>query len=741
MFSKNSRYYAVGALLVVLAMVLMNLPMAAFSAVPTTEPLPYGRYAGAGQVTVDSVAVSSEYPMYANIDGVLYQTSDSKTSADGSGQVNVVGDYSEYSTTIKDGGNNEGTGDRIFYILDEAGVWKIANNVSDWQEGVDESGEFWFQSAGQPRFDILIDEIVWDNSDSSCTGKMPYLFVRSSSAITAGEMANYYLADNDGNTYSPAWVDDSGDFFADLSTWSSGELDGTADELKLVWSNAAADTDTSAIATGYDVVVDRWEWGNQAVTVVGEDMLTYDNTIHPDYAGAMPTTDNGLKRTAVGVDTDDSSADLTVSAATACPSTGGDPGAATYLRVFRGPYAGEGGINDLVLQFYAPPDISLLDHYNLYYDIDINNGFQYSNVVEITDGVGFTSCGTNLCKETYVWVGAGTGANNLYFRINATGSLGQNGAYENHEGTNTGYKTLRKIWYSDSTTDYTWLAVPMNFGFSDGFLPVVPTFLGEPFTKTLAASLNYSITGSQDSNCNTGGTDPGAIMRIQRRWTPNQGLTTWNCPTISGAPTANGFPLKQTADPDGPGPEPTHTYAGSGLIVTTHHSAYGAWWYPIVGSHNNTNTMRIDVSGTTDLTWASIPFHGVAGWQNGTTPTGADMSAMKYLRDIAASINYTDTSSTDLRCNVGGGAAGSAVARVQRRYDVNQGLQTWNCPTVPGAPTATGFPILFHQGDLPAHIRMHTAGWMYVITNTENRGYVDWEGPHYFQDEAHLAWQ
>jgi hypothetical protein len=149
------------------------------------------------------------------------------------------------------------------------------------------------------------------------------------------------------------------------------------------------------------------------------------------------------------------------------------PGSPTDLRVHKGGGAWGGTADDLVLYWKAP--ISNWDFvtYNIvYYDMDISDGFQYSNWI-LFERNSSAPGGDDWC-ELPGWL---TDGNNYVFRVNTTNV--SKGNYENMIGTNVGYKYgitltsgISRIWISiPYFSDYDYvsdIAADSGAEFTDG---------------------------------------------------------------------------------------------------------------------------------------------------------------------------------------------------------------------------------------------------------------------------------
>ena len=250
-------------------------------------------------------------------------------------------------------------------------------------------------------------------------------------------------------------------------------LDPNGDELKLVWKNPGDTSDN--IADGYDVIVDRVEWGNHAnniSTTTPPDDREYDNTTLLDCPGSL-IAGQSFRRFPNGTDTDNCQSDFDPLPMTGRPAAIkilDYPGAPTDLRVHRGPWNTIGNADDLVLSWISPTwKWANLTKNIVYYDTDISDGFQYTNYHMFSPNSTFGG-DADWCRLP----GYHLDGNDYCFIVHTTGDTV--GSYENMTDSNVGYKQNIVL---DSTMGILWVSIPYfsdydfasditNDGFPDG---------------------------------------------------------------------------------------------------------------------------------------------------------------------------------------------------------------------------------------------------------------------------------
>ncbi|UCG70582.1 MAG: hypothetical protein JSV09_06070 [Thermoplasmata archaeon] len=447
---------------IMFAAVLMPISFVGFVVAPVGQQVNLWWDAEVGP-NVGSTNPAQNREITAWIDGVSYGSN--TTDAQGKFDLYIDGDtWSLDDDWVKSGGFD---GDLTQYFLDYDPMTSynfiISDHTTDFIFGKYENVTLFFddETFQDPNYmgpggtylrGLKIDEIVLQPNDGVPN---QYLMIldplnQLTEAMVEDATHGYYIQKDDPTGHTPNgpifhFSDDPSKvvkvgayFYINLtSNW----LDVSADEIKLVWKNPTNHGGTPTadnIANGTDVIVDRVEWGNH----INLNDSDYDNTTMVDVTD-LPPLGESLIRIAPGSDTDDCFVDFTINPTpTVRPAVVedvGTPGAPTDLWVHKGGGAWGGTADDLVLNWTAPSvNWDNLELNIVYYDMDITDGFQYSNFIYFEPN-STTSGGPDWC----ILPGWLTDANKYFFIVRTTNdsSSQEGGLYENMTGTNIGYKS------------------------------------------------------------------------------------------------------------------------------------------------------------------------------------------------------------------------------------------------------------------------------------------------------------
>jgi hypothetical protein len=137
--------------------------------------------------------------------------------------------------------------------------------------------------------------------------------------------------------------------------------------------------------------------------------------------------------------------------------SGGIPGAPSELRVHNGGEKWGGNSGDIVLNWTAPTiDFGFLLKNIVYYDLDITDGFQYTNFIEF-DPNASAEGDPDWC----ILPGWDADSNNYSFIVRTTGD--SQGGLENLTGTNIGYKYIMTLQKNPGPgTQFKWISIPYH---------------------------------------------------------------------------------------------------------------------------------------------------------------------------------------------------------------------------------------------------------------------------------------
>lgn len=380
------------------------------------------------------------------VDGVRYNFGDNFTFGGiGSYDVDTMGNNTLDETPgVKEGGyynepimylHGDGTSGSGSTIFEEALMWDSA--VSD---NVD------LNEADMTAF-LTFEWLVINNitADSVTLGGIDYVQIYNPNPAASVNIFNYHFEKNDGQPVpsSPSYnitfeslmpnptlnlIPNQGRIWVNLTALSL-DIDRNGDELKLVWDNTPG---VGAPFGGYDVVVDRVEWGNQD--------MEPDNTTMLD--AAIPGVAQELRRAVEGQDTNDCLVDFIADFEFAWVPYIPDQVVVTATH-------DAGAPSDVRLNWTAitTPDVAY--GYMVYVN-DITNPFYTIIGGSVTEWVNISGY-DSLVDYTYVVTSWGPGGENKFF------------------DNNIAYKVGVQLWdFPSKNGDVNYLALPCYMNLTVG---------------------------------------------------------------------------------------------------------------------------------------------------------------------------------------------------------------------------------------------------------------------------------
>jgi len=294
-----------------LFVVLMSLLLSSILILPPARGVPSLPFTRWGEAKIDGNTASAGWSIYTQIDGVNYNTT--TTLSDGTFSLDCLGNDTHSTAPYKNGGVN---GESIIYWISSGPARYAATETDTFSNGGGSTTatDLNFPPSEQPAW-LRINELVVTPAFGN-----DYVFLLNPSDQDE-DLSAWRLEDNDGWVQTlTGSVPASGTAYVDLN---GDILEGTGDELKLVW-----DTTGTSIAGGSQwVVSDRIEYGHQVIP--GDNTTMID---HPD----APDAGMALRRTPInGTDTDDCASDLTITTATSRPSSASTSSNGTLLGIVK----------------------------------------------------------------------------------------------------------------------------------------------------------------------------------------------------------------------------------------------------------------------------------------------------------------------------------------------------------------------------------------------------------------------